>query len=537
MFKFIIFYGLKYKYSYIILLLLNIMLLVLNMYLPFYSGEFIDSLISSSSVDNIKNMSMVILFIMLCITFISIITNILSARLNINIAFLINFNVIEHIKKIDYLFIKQNSSSYLNQRVNEDSNEVSNFVISNSISTIKTIIGLFIGLYMLIKTSSSLSTYLFILVPIYIVIYITFKKPIYKHNYNYKNSLNKLFSAVTNQLDNIKIIKSDVTFSYFEKIFLSLFTDLKRNFYKYKFISISFSSLENITNNMAHIFIYYFGGMEVIKGNISIGTFTIIIVYFNIVIQSINYFLNLGKSYQSAKVSYDRLKEYLNISLENKGNIKTNNIKSINLIDFSFSYIKNKYILKNVNTTLKKNNIYLIVGNNGIGKTTFIDLFTGIITKGYSGKIKINGYDISNLDLYHLRSNHFSIMHQFNILNNISIYDNITEFGKYSFENKINDLQNILNLDKNTILDNSISIKNLSGGERQKIALLKAFVKNKEVLVLDEPTSSLDIITKENVINYIKTIKKDKIIIIVSHDKCFETIADKTINLNNIANN
>lgn len=70
-----------------------------------------------------------------------------------------------------------------------------------------------------------------------------------------------------------------------------------------------------------------------------------------------------------------------------------------------------------------------------------------------------------------------------------------------------------------------------SGGERQKIALVRLFIKTADVLLLDEPTSALDVMSKERVMDYLQDIKQDKIIIIISHDWEIAELCDKVVKI------
>lgn len=72
---------------------------------------------------------------------------------------------------------------------------------------------------------------------------------------------------------------------------------------------------------------------------------------------------------------------------------------------------------------------------------------------------------------------------------------------------------------------------NLSGGEKQKIALVRALIKNPDVLILDEPTSALDSVCTANLISYLKSIQQEKIIILITHDYRLEELADAIVSL------
>lgn len=176
----------------------------------------------------------------------------------------------------------------------------------------------------------------------------------------------------------------------------------------------------------------------------------------------------------------------------------------------SFSYDGEKTVLKNVNFIIKKGRKYAIVGNSGGGKSTILKLLLRYY-ENHSGNIFIDGIDnksIKAADLYRL----VSIIHQNIYMFDSSIRDNLTLFEDYSdeaIENAI-DLSGLRELIKS--LSDGINSpvgengRNLSGGEKQRIAIARAIIKDTPILVIDEATSSLDNETSYNIENSILNI-------------------------------
>lgn len=108
------------------------------------------------------------------------------------------------------------------------------------------------------------------------------------------------------------------------------------------------------------------GGALVLKGQLSIGQYTIINIYFLNLLTLIKYFFGLGKEYQDVKSSIDRINEIFSIPLENNGTVCLEKIKEIDIKNFC---IRNLFCF---NEKLEVNNMYVVTGENGIGKTTFL---------------------------------------------------------------------------------------------------------------------------------------------------------------------
>ncbi|OUQ44962.1 hypothetical protein B5E64_11720 [Drancourtella sp. An12] len=186
----------------------------------------------------------------------------------------------------------------------------------------------------------------------------------------------------------------------------------------------------------------------------------------------------------------------------------------------------NEIIIQDFNYDFKKGQIYCLQGENGSGKTTLLDLITGMFIGEYEGKIYYNHIDIESLDMKKIRLQRISILEQFPQLIDGNIEENIylTPFHcKYQSQNVF------LKKDNENVVYKGNGV---SGGEKQKIGLLRALAKESEVLILDEPTSALDQESKQELFKLLYGLKREKIIIFVSHDIDACSIADQIINMN-----
>lgn len=199
-------------------------------------------------------------------------------------------------------------------------------------------------------------------------------------------------------------------------------------------------------------------------------------------------------------------------------NIKINSNIIISDLNFWFSNEKQQ-LFDSISFTIKKNKITGIVGMNGTGKTTLINLISGLLTPK-RGTIKVNDYNIK--DILKSWQNIIGFIPQDIYLIDDTIEANIA-LGidkKYINKRKINYVMEITELNKE--FDNNYIIgekgKLLSGGQKQKIAISRAFYNDPELLIFDEPTSALDDEAEKNFIdNLIK--KTDKTVILISHKK------------------
>ena len=215
-------------------------------------------------------------------------------------------------------------------------------------------------------------------------------------------------------------------------------------------------------------------------------------------------------------------------------------IDYLSLEEIFFEYPDSKKkIFENLNLRFEKNKIYGLVGESGIGKTTLVNLICGFLKPNhgniYFGKNKIN----ENFDFFSYIG---YIPQKVHILNS-TLEENIA-FGKSHNDidqKKIIEILDSLEMGNfynslNKGLDTKFGEKGiaLSGGQAQRIGIARVLYKKSEIIIFDEPTSSLDSKSEKEVLNLISKLKENKIIIIISHRKSTENICDKIIDLKNL---
>ncbi len=213
----------------------------------------------------------------------------------------------------------------------------------------------------------------------------------------------------------------------------------------------------------------------------------------------------------------------------------------MNIIDVknvSKSYTKKKNIINvinNVSLKIKKSMIVVVLGDVGSGKTTLINMLSGIIPPS-SGEITIDGIRIDNKNKEELtkfrRDNVSFVFQKPNLISYLNVYQNI-EMGSYLSNNPI-DINEIIKLTNLDHLKYKYP-KNLSGGEMQKVAIARAIVKNPKILFLDEPTGSLDKDSTKKILELLNIInnKYQTTIVFITHNSKIKDMADMIIVLNN----
>ena len=179
-------------------------------------------------------------------------------------------------------------------------------------------------------------------------------------------------------------------------------------------------------------------------------------------------------------------------------------------------------VLDDINLTFNKNEFVSILGCSGAGKSTLLNIIGGLDEKT-SGKVLINGKDIykcndSNLD-YYRKNNVGFIFQNYNLIEHLTVYENV--MLPLLLTNSKNKHKRVLKiLDKTGLKGKKNSkICDLSGGQKQRVAISRALINNPDIILADEPTGALDYKTGYEIMNLIKKLSKNKLVIMVTHNK------------------
>lgn len=217
--------------------------------------------------------------------------------------------------------------------------------------------------------------------------------------------------------------------------------------------------------------------------------------------------------------------------------------ESLSLENVSFFYNTDNYILRNINLSIRPKEKIALVGHNGAGKSTLVKLILRLYEIS-EGEIKYNNINIKDFRIKDYRNQFGVVLQDFKLFSAtiaenvlMDIYqksqsnDILKALKLCDLEGKVKALDNNIETVLYTEFDNNGVL--LSGGEEQKLAIARVFVKDFEVIIMDEPTSSLDPIAEYNLNKTILEIFKDKTVIFISHRLLAVTEADKIYMLEN----
>ncbi len=520
----------------IFLILVNFVAVALGVVSPYLSGHFIDFLIGGGSVRKLFIYCGIIISVGILNIFFGFFLNRMNVYITEQAKFKIIRYVILHIQKITSPVMQKINVGYLTQRLNNDTIIIINF----SLGTIQNIIVNFLkalfSVIILFRFSNTIAILLVLFILMYYLFYEYIKKKVYIKNEKLKEQNANLYASMLEQLSHIRFIRYFGLRNTFINRMDHKFENYINSSLNYQAISYLYTGAEQIITVLAQVVLYIIGGIKVINHEMTVGEYTMMSTYFSIMLGAIKYYFGLGKSIQDAQASYDRIIAILNSKPYVYGTKKLESINKISMSDCTFSYDDSE-LIKNFTHSFVKNKIYVITGENGGGKSTLIDILVGFYSENMEGKVYYNDTDLLSLNIEYLLYESIGIAEQFPTFFTDTIYKNIVPYEKNINQIQLEKLLSHFGMvDKiamlpqglHTILDEEVP---LSGGEKYKLSLIRVFLKDAEVIILDEPTASLDFESTRKLLEFIDYIKENKIIIIVSHDKLLINQADELIEL------
>ncbi|MBL4730400.1 MAG: ATP-binding cassette domain-containing protein, partial [Sulfurimonas sp.] len=265
------------------------------------------------------------------------------------------------------------------------------------------------------------------------------------------------------------------------------------------------------------------GFLLVAYSDLSIGMMFAMFGYIWFVMTPVQEILSIQYSYTSAMGALERINKVLMLQTENTGTtILSAKDLNIQMQDLNFSYANNKPILKNITMSIESGCKIALIGASGSGKTTLAQIISGFYEKT-DGNLYYNGIEVEAIDKTSLREKVFLVL-QMPILFNASLRFNITMGDTHISDKEIHQALNTAQLgtmitEMGNGLDTIVGRHGirLSGGQRQRLSIARMIIANPSIVIFDESTSALDVLTESKLFTALTPILKDKTVITIAH--------------------
>ncbi len=477
--------------------------------------------------------SMLILYILkeLLIYVRNLVVNFISLKLDYSLI----TNVYSHILNLPYSYYRNRPVGEVIMRIN-DLSELKDSVSQLIVTFLLDIFLIIITLVFLFMINFKLTLIVIFTLILYFLITFIYNKILFKMLRLNKTDSSAVNTFMVESIEGAMSIRGSNAFLQFKDKFSSLYNNFiisSYNFFK-KYNTLTF--LNNFLISILIVVVITVGSIFVIDGDMDSSS---IITYYSVLcffLGPVKNVANFDVVVKKSRISIERIEELLMVEEEKilLDNQKiTGKLKNILFKDVTFSYDFKNNVVNKLNLKIDGGEKIVIYGKSGSGKSTVAKILTRYLDIE-RGKVFINGYDINDYNLWSIREG-ITYVSQNEFLLTDTIYNNINMKGTRDAE-YIFDVCKMIGVDKivkfknggyNMILEENGS--NISGGERERILLARAFVRDSDIYILDESFSEIDSLSEREILGKIFSKYKDKTIIVISHRMDNNDLYDRKI--------
>ena len=518
------------------IILATVLVTLINIVGSYYLQSIIDTYVPNQTSSTLSVISICLVIVYALQQILSFAQDylliVLGQRLSIDV-------ILSYIKHVFHLPV----SFFATRRTGEI---VSRFTDANSIidALASTTISIFLDISMMLMISIILflqNSNLFFIsllgLPIYALIIIAFMKPFEKMNRDTMEANATLSSSVIEDINGIETIKSLVSEkTRYQKLDREFVDYLKRSF-TYSRAESQQKALKKLAQLFLNVCILWMGANLVMDGKMSLGqliTYNTLLYYFT---NSLENIINLQSKLQTAQVANNRLNEVYLVNSEFEEQKMLEDLSTIQG-DMTFKGIHYKYdygqdILSDINLTIKQGSKIAFVGVSGSGKSTLAKMMVNFYNPS-QGEIRLGDLNLNHIDKKSLRQ-YINYLPQQPYVFNGTILENLLLGAKEGTTRE--DIlravelaeirEDIERMPLNYQTELTSDGTGISGGQRQRIALARALLTDAPILILDEATSSLDILTEKRIVDNLMNL--DKTLIFIAHRLTIAERVEKVI--------
>ena len=430
----------------------------------------------------------------------------------------------ENVLSLDMKYFENKSSGRLMAILNDDVNQLERFLDTGANKLLQTATTVIVIGGTFLYISPLIATFAFIPIPIIIFGSFKFTSTIASRYERIRESIETLNSNLSNSISGILNVKSFTRESKeLERLETSSNEVKSANYHAIK-LSAAFIPIIRVAILFGFTATLLIGGFLALDGEIKVATYSVLLFITQRLLWPLTELGDTFDLYQRAMASFNRIFSLKNESSEiGNGNIEFKKLENkIELKDVSFSYVDNFNVLNNVDLTIQAGQTTAIVGSTGSGKSTLIKLLLRLYEIN-NGSISYDSNSLKDIELSSLREkiglvSQDVFLFEGTVIENISYGDlNASESEVWNAAQKSEADEFINNLPQKEKTIVGERGQKLSGGQRQRISIARAILKNPEILILDEATSSVDNETEAAIQRSLDILKKDRTVIVIAH--------------------
>jgi subfamily B ATP-binding cassette protein MsbA len=432
-----------------------------------------------------------------------------------------------HLQNLSLSFYSKNKTGEIISRVTNDVAKLESSIVKGAVSIIYKAFTFIGAIGYLLYLNYRLTIFLVVMLPLISYILNKFNKKIKRVSRRVQVKIANVSDVLQETLSAVRVVKSFGREDYeYERFSSENQANFRAKMKETQYGSILTPLIEFVAA-ISFTAILWYGGYEVMQGRMKpselIAFFTLLLT----ISDPLRSLTKLSRSIQQALASGERIFEIMDtesaITKENKDKIKLEEVNGEVVYDnVTFSYDRDEIVLNNINLKASPGEVIALVGHSGAGKTTMVDLIPRFYDP-VKGKMKLDGYDLKELDLECLRS-FIGIVPQETILFSGTLKDNIAYGNLEADDDAIMAAAEAANahdfiLEFPDGYDTIVGERGvgLSGGQKQRISIARAILKDPQILILDEATSSLDAESEALVQEALEHLMQDRTTFIIAH--------------------
>jgi ABC-type multidrug transport system fused ATPase/permease subunit len=531
-FKVMMRYLRGYQKQIVVLSVIGTLSAIGNGFIPYIAGRFFDSIIAPGTI-NMLGYSMPVYVVLLIVwSVVQCITYIMDWRVNII------SNYISNIIWLDYLangfgfllnlpasFHKKSKIGDVSNQIGQAASALESIIGNIVIDLAPQILSIMIALAIACYVNKILTLFLFLGLIVYISILLKEVKPLAGLQKQYRKHMSDTYGDAYDTMGNALAIKQATSEAYEQNKLSENFKFTLPLWMKQAVIWGNLSLYQRLTILATQILIFILSVHYIHHGMMTLGTLLAFNAYAAMVFGP---FITIARQWQTIQNGIINIQETEKILALPAEIYEPKDAPSIDIqgdIDFknvSFRYDEGKPVLHDISFSIKAGDIVALVGESGVGKSTLIDLISGYHFAN-SGEVLIDGHDVRTLNLRKLRQA-IAVVPQEVVLFNDTIETNI-KYGNFEATHELireaarkahalDFIEKFPDRWKQLVGERGIK---LSVGQKQRIAIARAILRNPHILVLDEPTSALDAGTEKIITESLDILMKGKTTFIIAH--------------------
>lgn len=431
-----------------------------------------------------------------------------------------------HLQRLSFMFHDKRGTADSIYRIQYDAPSIQYITIYSVIPLVSSIAMLVAMIYVTARINHQLAFIALGVCPVLFLIARTYNSRMRDKYTDVKEMESGALNIVQEVMTSVRVVKAFGREETEQKRFVDHSRKTVRARVRLSFAEGVFSLLVNMAMALGTAAVLYYGIRNVQAGNLTVGELLMVLTYLAQLyapLESISkQVAKLQDSLASAKRAFELLDEVPDVMDRPDAKELTRSRGEVEMREVSFSYGGKTRVLSNVSFKAPPGTRVGISGKTGAGKTTLVSLLTRFYDPA-AGQILLDGEDLRNYKIADLR-NQFSIVLQEPVLFSTSIEENIAYGRPGASQKEIAEAAKAANAhDFITALPDGYDTlvgergMRMSGGERQRIALARAFLKNAPILILDEPTSSVDIHTEASIMEAMERLIKGRTVFMIAH--------------------